>query len=109
MNDYLKRLEEKIRRLKTDARATNSLRRLRIEIDRHGGKWVTESGLVFELRNGVIYQYESDYKEGISNLIIIAPDAPIPYVAELNWDLQGVAPEKRPALKRELEAQEAVL
>jgi hypothetical protein len=103
VNDYSKRLDERIRQLKADTLARNSWRRLRIEIERRGGRWRAENGLTFELRDGVIYQYLGDYKEGVSNLIITSLDAPVPYVATLAIDLQGTPPSKRKALLKELE------
>jgi len=102
MSDYMKRLEERIRRLKADSLARNTWRRVRIEIERRGGKWRAENGMVFELRDGAIYQYLEDSREGVSNLTITALDAPVPYVAELHLDLQGTPPEKRKALLEEL-------
>lgn len=107
MSDYMKRLDERIRRLKNDATARSNWRRLRIEIERKGGKWRADNGLVFELRDGAIYQYLSDHKEGVSNLVITALDAPIPYVAVLDIDLQGTPPNKRKALLEELEGEVA--
>lgn len=103
MSDYMDRLEARIRRLKQDAYANNDWRRARIEIEKHGGRWRADNGTVYELHDGVIYQYMSDYKEGVSNLIISAIDAPIPYIATLDMDLQGTPPEKRKALLEELE------
>ena len=104
MSEYETRLADRIKRLKNDTYARNNWRRARIEIERKGGKWRADNGMVFELRDGVMYQYLSDHKEGVSNLIITALDAPIPYVAVLDIDLQGTPPEKRQALLEELEA-----
>jgi len=103
MTEYMERLEARIRRLKADAYANNDWRKARIEIEKHGGRWHADNGTVYELRDGVIYQYMSDYKEGVSNLIISAVDAPVPYIATLDMDLQGTPPEKRRALLEELE------
>ena len=109
MSDYMTRLEKRIRRLKNDALARNSWRRLRIKIERNGGKWRADNSLVFELKDGVIYQYLSDHKQGVSNLIVTALDAPIPYVGSLDIDLQGTPPNKRKALLKELEETAATL
>lgn len=102
MSDYLKRLEERIRRLKSDALARKQWHELKMEIERHGGKWRAENGLVFELVDGAIYQYVADSKEGVSQLVITAMDAEVPYVASLEYDLQGTPPERRKDLLREL-------
>jgi len=59
---------------------------------------------VFELVDGAIYQYIADSKGGVSQLIITAMDAEVPYVASLEYDLQGTPPERRRQLLRELEA-----
>jgi hypothetical protein len=103
MSDYVKRLEERIKRLKHDALATNSWRRLKIEIERHGGKWRAANGTTFELKDGAIYQYLSDFKQGVSSLVVTNLDAQVPYVAVLELDMQGTPPEKRKALLEELE------
>ncbi len=101
MSDYMDRLSARIKRLKSDANARNDWRRARIEIEKHGGRWRAENGTVFELRDGVIYQYMTE--DGVSNLIISAVDAPVPYIASLDIDAQGLSPERRQALLKELE------
>lgn len=102
-SDCVARLEERIRRLKADSVARKSWFEARREIERRGGKWRAENGMVVELREGAIYPYLSDHKEGVSNLTITALDAPVPYGAELHMDLQGSPPGKRKALLEELE------
>ena len=104
MGDYASRLEERIRHLKNDTIARNNWRKLRIEIEKRGGKWRAENGMVFELRDGAIYQYMSDHEEGVSGLVITSLDALEPYVAVLDMDLQGVPPSKRQGLLEELDA-----
>jgi len=101
MSGYIKRLEERIRLLKNDYRSRNDWNRVRIEIEKHGGKWVAENGTVYELRDGVIYQYFSE--SGVTNLVITALDALVPYVAELDYDLQFATPDKRKKLLEELQ------
>ena len=93
MTEYLDRLEARIRRLKNDAYANNDWRRARIEIERKGGRWRADNGTVYELKDGVIYQYLGDAKEGASRMIITAVDAPVPYIATLDMDLQGTSRE----------------
>jgi hypothetical protein len=101
MGDYMDRLEARIKRLKADANAQNDWRKVRIEIEKHGGRWKAENGTVFELRDGAIYQYMTE--DGVSNLIISAVDAPVPYIASLDIDAQGLSPERRRELLKELE------
>ena len=101
MSDYMARLEERIKRLKADANSRNDWRRVRIEIEKRGGRWKAENGTVFELRDGAIFQYMSE--DGVSNLIISAVDAPVPYIASLDIDAQGLSPERRRELLKELE------
>ena len=50
----LKRLEERIRRLKADSLARNTWRRLRYEIEKRGGTWRCDNGMVLELKDGVL-------------------------------------------------------
>ena len=102
MSDIVKRLEERIRRLKQDQFAQKDWMKLRWEIEKRGGKWRAENGLTFELRDGAIYQYLSDHAQGVSQLIVTNLDAPVPYVAELDMDLQGTPPSARAALLKEL-------
>lgn len=102
MSDVVKGLEDRIRRLKSDAIARQDWFRLRIEIEKQGGRWEAPNGLVFELKDGAIYQYLSDYKERVSQLVVTCLDAPVPYVAELSLDLQGTPPAKRSSLLKEL-------
>ena len=100
MSTYLARLEEKIRRLKVDARAGQDWRRLRMEIERHGGKWKADNGVFYEVVDGVIYQ--SLTEDGVTQVLVTALDAEIPYVASLDMDLQGTPPDKRRAMISEL-------
>jgi hypothetical protein len=102
MSDLAKRLEERIRRLSNDVQSRNDWRKVRIEIEKRGGRWEAENGIVFELRDGVIYQFLSEHREGVSRLTVTAVDAPVPFVAELDLDLQGTPPDKRAALLNEL-------
>lgn len=95
-------LERKLNRLKADAYSMNNWRQLRFKIEQHHGRWIAPNGIVFELKDGVVYQYLGDSKEGVSELIITALDAEVPYVAVLALDLQGTPPEKRKALLEEL-------
>jgi hypothetical protein len=93
MSEYAKRLEKRIKRLKKSYGEQNDWRSARIAIQRRGGKWKADNGTIFEVRDGVVYQYFSE--AGISMVVIAAYDAPIPYVAQLDIDLQFVSPEKR--------------
>jgi hypothetical protein len=102
MSDFAKRLDERIRRLSNDIQSRNDWRKVRIEIEKRGGRWEAENGMVFELRDGVIYQFLSEHRQGASQLTVTALDAPIPFVAELDLDLQGTPPDKRAALVKEL-------
>jgi hypothetical protein len=107
MADYIARLEQRIRRLKSDAHARQNWTRLRFEIEKKGGRWVAENGIVYELKDGVIYQYLADSKQGVSDIIVTALDAEVPYVGVLSVDLQGTPPEKRADLLKELNEQAA--
>jgi hypothetical protein len=102
MSDFAKRLEERIRRLNNDIQATKDWRKLRMEIEKRGGRWEADNGIVFELRDGVIYQFLSEHGQGVSQLTVTALDTPVPFVAELALDLQGTPPDKRAALVKEL-------
>jgi hypothetical protein len=102
MSDSAERLDERIRRLSNDVQSRNDWRKVRIEIEKRGGRWVADNGIVFELRDGVIYQFLSEHRPGVSQLTITALDAPVPFVAELDLDLQGTPPDKRAALLKEL-------
>jgi hypothetical protein len=102
MSDVMKRLEERIRRLNNDIQSRNDWRKVRIEIEKRGGRWEAENGIIFELRDGVIYQFISDYREGVSQTVVTGVDAPVPFVAELDMDLQGTPPDRRAALVQEL-------
>ena len=102
MTTSVARLTERIRLLKTDLQSTKDWRRLRIEIEKRGGRWVAENGVVYELHEGVIYQALLDRGEGVTEVTITGLDAPEPFVAELDMDLQGTPPDKRAALIREL-------
>ena len=86
MSEYMAELDARIKRLKADANSRNDWRRARIEIEKHGGRWRADNGTVFELRDGAIYQFMTE--NGVSNLIISAVDAPIPYIASLDIDAQ---------------------
>ena len=101
MSNYMARLEERIRRLKSDVGAMNDWRKVRIEIERHGGRWRAPNGITYELKDGVIYQHASE--GGVSQTIIAAIDAPVPYIAVLELDLQFMPPQKRQAALKELE------
>ena len=101
MSEYMAQLDARIKRLKADANSRNDWRRARIEIEKHGGRWRADNGTVFELRDGAIYQYMTE--DGVSNLIISAVDAPVPYIASLDIDAQGLTPERRRAILEELE------
>ena len=103
MSDYKAWSEEGVRRLKSDAYANKYWNKTKIMIERHGGKWRAENGMVFELHDGAIFQYLTDHKEGVSSLIVTNLAAEIPYVAVLEMDMQGVPPEKRAALLADLE------
>jgi hypothetical protein len=102
MNDIVKRLEERVRRLKHDHYAHKDWQKVRLEIEKRGGRWRAENGMTFELRDGAIYQYLSDHVQGVSQLIVTNLNAPVPYVAELDMDLQGTPPSARFALLKEL-------
>lgn len=105
MSEYMAELDAKIKRLKSDANSRNDWRRARIEIEKHGGRWRADNGTVFELRDGAIYQFMTE--NGVSNLIISAVDAPIPYIASLDIDAQDLTPERRRAILEELEGMAA--
>ena len=81
MSEYMAELDARIKRLKSDANSRNDWRRARIEIEKHGGRWKADNGTVFELRDGAIYQFMTE--NGVSNLIISAVDAPVPYSGSL--------------------------
>lgn len=102
MGDTLKRLEERIERVKSDALARRHWFESRRKIEEHGGRWRADDGVVFELVDGAIHQYLADIKEGVSQLVITAMDAEVPYVASLEYDLQGTPPKRRKALLQEL-------
>lgn len=99
---YIRQLDDRIRALKADALAHKSWMQLRREIESHGGRWEAPNGIVFELHDGAIYQHLSDHGEGVSQLVTTSLDAEVPYVAELSLDMQGVPPEKRSQLLKEL-------
>ena len=101
MSEYMAELDARIKRLKADANSRNDWRRARIEIEKHGGRWRADNGTVFELRDGAIYQFMTE--NGVSNLIISAVDAPVPYIASLDIDAQDLTPERRRAILKELE------
>ena len=105
MNNTIEKLEKRIKRLKADVQARNDWLKLRREIEKHGGKWRADNGMVYVLKDGVIYQYASEFEQGVSNLVITSLDGPVPFVAVLDHDLQGTPPHKRKALLRELEQQ----
>ena len=105
MSEYMAELDARIKRLKSDANSRNDWRRARIEIEKHGGRWRADNGTVFELRDGAIYQFMTE--NGVSNLIISAVDAPIPYIASLDIDAQDLTPERRRAILKELEGMAA--
>jgi hypothetical protein len=105
MSEYMAELDARIKRLKADANSRNDWRRARIEIEKHGGRWKADNGTVFELRDGAIYQFMTE--NGVSNLIISAVDAPIPYIASLDIDAQDLTPERRRAILKELEGMAA--
>jgi hypothetical protein len=101
MSNYMARLEERIRRLKLDVGGMNDWRKVRIEIERHGGRWRAANGMTYELKDGVIYQHASE--SGVGQVVVTALDAPVPYIAVLELDLQFVPPQRRQAALKELE------
>ena len=102
MSNYMARLEERIRRLKTDIGVMNDWRRAKAEIEKHGGRWRAPNGITYELKDGVIYEYVGE--AGVGEVIVTSLDAPVPYTAVLMLDLQFTPPEKRQAALKELEA-----
>ena len=100
MSDYLERLEKRIRLLKNSYRGQNDFRRARVEIEKRGGTWRADNGLTYELRDSVIYVYYGE--KGSSKMNIIAYDAPIPYTAELDVDIQSSRPGKPRMTLKEL-------
>ena len=92
MSDYIERLEKRIKLLKNSYRGQNDFRKARFEIQKRGGKWKADNGLTYELRNNVIYVYYGEI--GSSMMTIIAYDAPIPYTAQLDVDIQSSRPGK---------------
>lgn len=101
MSSLMARLDERIRRLKTDLGATQDWRKLRFEVEKHGGRWHAPNGSIYELKDGVIYQWLGE--QGVSEVIVTALDSEIPYVAVLSLDLQHTPPEKREAALKELD------
>jgi len=88
-----------------DIRSRNDFRKLRQKIYAEGGKWRSPAGITFGVtKDGWIYQYVTEQKEGVARTMIVALDADPPFMAVLETDLQGVAPERREALLKELSA-----
>jgi hypothetical protein len=78
---------------------------LRQKIYAEGGKWRSPAGITFGVtKEGWIYQHLTEQKEGVARTMITALDADPPFMAVLETDLQGVPPEKREALLKELSA-----
>lgn len=100
MSEYLERLEKRIQMLKNSIQGQNDWRTIKLEIQKRGGKWVAENGMTYLIIDNAIYAYTKE--SGISNLMIMAYDAPVPYVAELNMDMQHVRPENRREIVEEL-------
>lgn len=100
MSEYLERLEKRIRMLKNSYQGQNDWRRVKAEIQKRGGKWVAENGITYQIIDNAIYAFTRE--SGISNVLIMAYDAPIPYMAELTIDLQYVRPENRSKFLLEL-------
>ena len=100
MSDYLKRLENRIKVLKNSYQGQNDWRKVKIEIQKRGGKWVAENGDTFLLIDNAIYTCTNE--EGTGTIMITAYEAPIPYVAELTIDMQFVRPENRKKFLAEL-------
>jgi hypothetical protein len=97
------RLEARIRRLREDVGSRNDFRKLKEKIQKEGGKWKAPNGIIFGLtKEGWVYQYLAEYKEGVAQTTITALDARPPFIAIIHTDLQGVAPKKRAALLKEL-------
>ncbi|MRS04748.1 hypothetical protein EG832_16250 [bacterium] len=61
---------------------------------------MAENGTTFLIQDNAIHAYISE--RGVSQLLIIAYDAPIPYVAQLDYDLQFAQPENRKRLVEDL-------
>jgi hypothetical protein len=100
MSEYLERLEKRIRMLKNSIQGQNDWRTIKFEIQKRGGKWVAENGMTYILKDNAIYAYTKE--SGISNVLIMAYEAPIPYMAELTIDMQFVQPENRNKILEEL-------
>ena len=100
MSEYLKQLENRIRVLKNSYQGQNDWRKVKIEIEKRGGKWVAENGDTYLLIDNASYAYTKE--DGIGTLLIMAYEAPIPYMAELTIDLQYVRPENRRKFLEEL-------
>jgi len=76
---------------------------LKQKIQSEGGKWKAPNGIIYGLtKEGWVYQYLAEYKEGVAQTTITALDAKPPFIAIIHTDLQGVAPKKRAALLKEL-------
>ena len=76
---------------------------MRQKIYAEGGKWRSPAGITFGVtKEGWIYQHLTEHKEGVARTMITALDADPPFMAVLETDLQGVPPEKREALLKEL-------
>jgi hypothetical protein len=101
MSNYIARLEQRIRRLKTDIGVRNDWRKVKSEIERHGGRWRAPNGITYVLMDGVMYQWVGE--SGVGEVIVTALDARPPYTAVLMLDLQFTPPRKRQATLKELE------
>lgn len=100
MGAYLEELDKRIKLLKNSYREQNDFRAARREIEKHGGKWAAENGTTYQIIDGAIYA--SVTEDGVTQVLVMGGDAPIPFVAELTYDLQAAKPEDRIRLAEEL-------
>lgn len=99
-----KKLVKRIQALSSDARSKNDFTKLRQKIYQEGGKWRAPNGITYGVtKEGWVYQYLTEHKEGVAQTTIVALDAVPPFIAVLHTDLQFADPKKRKAILKELE------
>lgn len=102
-SEIVKNLEKRIRSLKSDVGSKTDFRELKRKIEQQGGTWRAPNGLTFGLtKEGWVYQFLSEPKQGVAQTTIVALDADPPFVAVLHLDFQFVPPEKRKAYLKEM-------
>lgn len=99
-----KRLVKRIRELSSDVRSRSDYTKLKKKIYEEGGKWRAPNGITYGLtKEGWVYQYITEHKEGVAQTTIVALDAVPPFIAVLHTDLQFANPKKREEILKELE------